>query len=840
MPRRGRSGGDSLSPVPPKRVRASRSAAAASSRLKRDKALGGDQDGRRRVLSDEEFREKNKNLIVESIGSALKVKSFDLMKEKNRESHHTDEFEQDDLIIRRGQAFSLEITFDRNPDEEADIIALMITTGQRPQESKGTLIRIPLSLDKSTTSDAVGGWEATVQEIKGKTMVVSIMTEPDSNIGRYAPYVETKLKDSSKEGFTRYEYDGYIYMLFNPWCKEDVVYMEKEEERHEYVLNDVGRIWIGSKRCHYGRPWIFGQFETPVLDTALLLLDKGELADSARNSVSSIIRCLSALTNSMDDEGLLEGRWTSEYPKNCTKPWEWTGSAPIIEQYYEKGKPVQYGQCWVFSGVITTLCRCLGIPTRSVTNFESAHDTDCSMTIDMHFDDEGEPMEELNDSVWNFHVWNESCYRRLDLPAGYDGWQAHDATPQESSEGVMRCGPAPLAAIKKGHVYLSFDVGFIFAEVNGDKIEWEVKEDGSMEVCYIDKFSVGRKISTKAVGSDERHDLTWDYKYFDGSEDERKVVEFVNRFSKVKHKKNIYKKDQKAEIELDIVEPEDKFIGDDIEVGVKVKNVTDSDKNVKVHLTMASTFYTGVVGKKVQGEKSEHLVKAGEEKEVLMSVSADSYEAVMNAEGSFKLTASCRVLESKRLLAATETFTLKKPSLEFEIPDRICSYVETKGKLKFKNRTNLKLHNGVFHVEGSYIVKAKTIHIRKVIHPDDEISVDFTMMPRRLRNRLIYATFSADEVTDFVGETSVFVVSKSEWEEEEKRKEEKEEEEVADEDEADAAGETVDEKVEKEEMETDGGGGGEERMEEGGGDTNENTANENEEAPVENGGQDVD
>ena len=56
----------------------------------------------------------------------------------------------------------------------------------------------------------------------------------------------------------------------------------------------------------------------------------------------------------MDDDGLLEGRWTSEYPKGCTKPWEWTGSVPIIEQYYNTGKTVQYGQCWVFSGVLTT------------------------------------------------------------------------------------------------------------------------------------------------------------------------------------------------------------------------------------------------------------------------------------------------------------------------------------------------------------------------------------------------------------------------------------------------------------------------------------------------------
>ena len=34
-------------------------------------------------------------------------------------------------------------------------------------------------------------------------------------------------------------------------------------------------------------------------------------------------------------------------------------------------------------------------------------------------------------------MWNESCYRRLDLPEGYDGWQVLDATPQEASEGTV-------------------------------------------------------------------------------------------------------------------------------------------------------------------------------------------------------------------------------------------------------------------------------------------------------------------------------------------------------------------------------------------------------------------
>lgn len=47
------------------------------------------------------------------------------------------------------------------------------------------------------------------------------------------------------------------------------------------------------------------------------------------------------------------------------------------------------------------VCRALGIPARSVTNFASAHDTHNSLTVDYFYDEDGEPLDKLNiDSVW--------------------------------------------------------------------------------------------------------------------------------------------------------------------------------------------------------------------------------------------------------------------------------------------------------------------------------------------------------------------------------------------------------------------------------------------------------
>jgi hypothetical protein len=57
--------------------------------------------------------------------------------------------------------------------------------------------------------------------------------------------------------------------------------------------------------------------------------------------------------NSPDDGGVLVGNWSGDY-SGGTSPLAWVGSVAILQQYWTTRQPVKYGQCWVFSGILTT------------------------------------------------------------------------------------------------------------------------------------------------------------------------------------------------------------------------------------------------------------------------------------------------------------------------------------------------------------------------------------------------------------------------------------------------------------------------------------------------------
>ncbi|MCL4137814.1 UNVERIFIED_CONTAM: hypothetical protein GTU68_050949, partial [Idotea baltica] len=390
----------------------------------------------------------------------------------------------------------------------------------------------------------------------------------------------------------------------------DSVYLDDEDERQEYVLSSSGLIWRGTHSRLRPCPWQFGQFEKDVLECVLYVLNHlCQLLPAHRADPIRVVRAISAGVNSPDDSGVLVGNWTGKY-EGGRSPSEWRDSIAILQQFYAKKKPVKFGQCWVFSGVVTSACRCLGIPCRPVTNFSSAHDTHNSLTIDYFFGEEGEAIKELNaDSVWNFHVWNEVWMKRPDLGEDYQGWQVIDATPQEESDGQFRCGPTSLTSVKRGQIQSPYDAPFVFAEVNADTLFWKYQgERQPMKLLGRKTGGVGLNISTKSVGKMRRDDITYLYKHKEESEEERAVMLLAlrrceNAFARY------YINQQFEDVMFQLHLRDDIVIGKPFTVSVSAENKSDSEHSISVMLRADTMLYTGSIKEEVKKFEANLIIK---------------------------------------------------------------------------------------------------------------------------------------------------------------------------------------------------------------------------------------
>ncbi|XP_075427317.1 protein-glutamine gamma-glutamyltransferase 5-like [Ascaphus truei] len=505
----------------------------------------------------------------------------DFQSKSNNKDHRSDEISHKRLIVRRGQPFKISLTFkSRSYHPNTHQINFTVETGPKPSVDSGT--KTTFSLDRRCTDN---GWSASIIYNDAKSVGISISSPPSAVIGRYT--LKLQLVNISHNL-------GEFILLFNPWCQDDELFLHSEAERTEYVLNENGMVYMGTAQWITSRPWNFGQFDDDIIDICLRVLDRNVnyLQDPVRdygrrNDPVYVSRVVSAMINSNDDDGVLSGKWTGQYCDG-TNPCAWNGSVSILRQWLARGcQPVKYGQCWVFASVLCTVMRCLGVPTRVVTNFNSAHDNHGDLCIDILHDASGRLLkEDTKDSIWEFHVWNECWMERKDLPAGYGGWQALDATPQERSDGIYCCGPTSVKAIKEGDVHLKYDGPFVFAEVNADTVSWYVQAGTSeKKMFHKDTHSIGNNISTKAVGSETRVDITSNYKYEEGSKEERVTFNKAVEKRNINPSPEIHPSFSHVGVTLKIKLTEAPVIGQGIKLTLLASNATDQHKNIHVNIS---------------------------------------------------------------------------------------------------------------------------------------------------------------------------------------------------------------------------------------------------------------
>ncbi|KAM5245852.1 protein-glutamine gamma-glutamyltransferase 6 [Ctenodactylus gundi] len=693
--------------------------------------------------------------------AGVRITHVDWQQTKNSPAHHTEEYVSVELVVRRGQSFFLTLNFSRVLDSEETII-FTVETGPQASETLRTK-----AVFQTAEVEEGDGWTVTKEAQTGNSMTVRLSSPPGAAIGRY----QLSARASSRRKHSNRKLGEFI-LLFNPWCPEDDVFLDSEEERQEYVLNDSGIIFRGVEKFIRAQGWNYGQFEEDILNICLSILDQSPShKDNPATDVSHrhdpvyVTRIISAMVNSNNDRGVVQGQWQGEYGRG-TSPLHWRGSVAILQKWFKgKYKPVKYGQCWVFAGVMCTVLRCLGIATRVVSNFNSAHDTDRNLSVDKYVDSFGRTLEELTeDSMWNFHVWNESWFARRDLGSSYDGWQVLDATPQEESEGVFQCGPASVTAIREGDVHLAHDGPFVFAEVNADYITWLWHEDESRERVYSDTKKIGRCISTKAVGSDSRVDITSLYKYPEGSRKERQVYrKAMKKLLSVEpsgRKSRIRRASRRALWRDDLLEAptsitgkfkvlEPPILGHDLKLALSLANLTSRAQQVQVNLSGATILYTRRPVAEILRES--HTVKLGprEEKTIPITISYSEYKEDLTEDKKIQLAAMCFVTKGEKLLVEKDITLEDFITIKVLGPAMVGEAVTV--EVMVINPLSESVKDCVLMVEGSGLLKGQLSIDVPSLQPRERALVQFSITPSRSGPRQLQVDLVSPHFPDVKG-----------------------------------------------------------------------------------------
>ncbi|CAG0902409.1 unnamed protein product, partial [Darwinula stevensoni] len=255
-----------------------------------------------RFVMDYERRRESERRIEEDTQESeiqtLLVEALEFHEMENAQNHHTDSYElvyDGTPVLRRGEAFFVTLRFkDRDYEAERDMVKFVFSFGNRASLPKGT--KVVLTLTDRTEFTLEGEWDIRLHDHQGSAVTVQIQIPPTVTVGLWKLVIETGTFTETPNvitGIQEHKVKEDIYILFNPWSSGDSVYMEAPEDCEEYVLNDTGKIWVGTFKSQYGRPWVYGQFDDAVLPAVMTLLELAGLQPTDWANPILVVRAIS-------------------------------------------------------------------------------------------------------------------------------------------------------------------------------------------------------------------------------------------------------------------------------------------------------------------------------------------------------------------------------------------------------------------------------------------------------------------------------------------------------------------------------------------------------------------
>lgn len=128
------------------------------------------------------------------------------------------------LVVRRGQSFRLMVILNRPYDPTSDSISFIFTLQdeEKPNHGHGTLIGTTLNENTSSLGSSYE-WATTIDSKHGNSLDIIVKSAANAPIGEWSFDIDTQLINGG--GAYTFKTPTTFYLIFNPWCHDDLVYM---------------------------------------------------------------------------------------------------------------------------------------------------------------------------------------------------------------------------------------------------------------------------------------------------------------------------------------------------------------------------------------------------------------------------------------------------------------------------------------------------------------------------------------------------------------------------------------------------------------------------------------
>ncbi|MBY0311980.1 MAG: transglutaminase domain-containing protein [Phycisphaerales bacterium] len=416
-------------------------------------------------------------------------------------------------IVRRGvDATEVLLEIDPSFGSGCHQLDLVLQLRDAPGSSSVTL---PIQL--SSTGTGWRAWEKANREIVGSgpnarlRLRVGLAIPVAAAIGQYDAHIAVRRLIRGDE-LTRFVLKPLV-VLFNPMNPADLCYVASTGDRQRYVFgNDLsyfstnvhptdGTVTLPTGIVLNKRE--ANQFTLPVIQGSLrLLTGLSAMARADPALVSRHVLFQASVFETLPEEPLLS-EWVDGNMLGLFRPIE-------MAAYYDRwlnalpGSKTSRAQCFVYSNVLASGLRSLGLAARNVSCTGAANDLNDDGKITRFWRFAGSssgptPRQIIRDSDrnierrWNFHVWTEVFTSRVDQSVS-DGWQELDATvlnpitfgAQAPANRLPPAGPAPRTSVQLRRLG-GFDVaGFV------TRVDAGVENKVRRRVAPFDDFVIQR------------------------------------------------------------------------------------------------------------------------------------------------------------------------------------------------------------------------------------------------------------------------------------------------------------------------------------------------------------